>query len=246
MPPSKKKSIRGRAEGDGATGLGAVLGELERRGTRAQVRALDRYGIVAAEPFGVAVGVLKSMAKGLGTDHGLALQLWATGRYEARMLATMIDDPGEVTLAQLNAWSAEFDNWAIVDSACFHLFDRSRYAWRMVPQWAKAKLEFRKRAAFALIWSLSVHDKGAPNRSFLEGLKLIEAAAEDERNFVKKAVNMALRATGKRNLVLHAAALRASARLAESEDDSSRWIGRHALREMSSSAVRKRLDSKNR
>tara|TARA_R110002126_G_scaffold11114_3_gene50410 strand:+ start:6832 stop:7320 length:489 start_codon:yes stop_codon:yes gene_type:complete len=161
------------------------------------------------------------------------------------MLATMIDDPGDVTLAQLNAWSAEFDNWAIVDSACFHLFDRSRYAWKKVPQWAKAKLEFRKRAAFALIWSLSVHDKKAPNRSFLEGLKLIEAAAGDERNFVKKAVNMALRATGKRNLVLHAAALRTSARLAESEDATARWIGRHALRELSSSAVRKRLDSKS-
>jgi len=219
---------------------------LEKRGTKKQIRELDRYGIAAAKPFGVTVGDLKKYAKQIGPDHELAQQLWATGRYEARILASMIDDPAKVTVAQMNAWAADFDNWAIVDTACFHLFDRTKHAWKKVSQWAKAKPEFTKRTAFALLWSLSVHDKDAPNRSFLDGLKLIEAAADDERNFVKKAVNMALRAIGKRNAALNAAAIKTAERLAKSEDAAARWVGSHALPELKSPAVRKRLASKTR
>ncbi len=219
-----------------------VLAWLERRGTKKQIKELDRYGITATKPFGVTVGDLKKYAKEIGSDHELAQQLWVTGRYEARMLAAMIDDPAKVTAAQMNAWVSDFDNWAIVDTACFHLFDRTKHAWKKVSQWAKAKPEFTKRTAFALIWSLSVHDKKAPNRTFLDGLKLIETAATDERNFVKKAVNMALRATGKRNVALNAAAIKTAERLSKSEDATARWVGGHALRELESPSVRKRLD----
>ncbi|MDA1266602.1 MAG: DNA alkylation repair protein [Planctomycetota bacterium] len=252
---AKKTSSRSKAAAErapnpkgagGKTLLEEALQWLESRGTRAQVKELERYGITATNPFGVRVGDLKQYAKQLGPDHELAQELWKTGRYEARMLATMVADPVRVSAAQMNGWTAEFDNWAIVDAACFHLFDRTKHAWKKVAQWSKAKPEFTKRTAFALLWSLSVHDKDAPNRSFLDGLKLIEAAANDERNFVKKAVNMALRATGKRNAALNLAAIKTAERLAKSEDAAARWVGGHALRELRSPAVRKRLDSRSR
>ena len=218
-----------------------VLGWLERRGTRKQVAALDRYGITATEPFGEAVGDLKKFAKEIGTAHDLALALWATGRYEARMLAAMIDDPARVTASQMNAWAADFDNWAIVDTICFHLFDRTKHAWKKVPQWAVARAEFKKRAAFALLWSLSVHDKDADDAAFLDCMPWIESGASDDRPLVKKAVNMALRAVGKRNAALHAAALSTAETLSRSEEASPRWVGSHALRELSSPAVRKKV-----
>ena len=225
----------------GTVTLAEAIRWLEARGTEKQIEELDRYGITATKPFGVAVGQLKKYAKEIGKDHELARRLWSTGRYEARMLACMVDDPEAVTAAQMNAWAADFDNWAIVDTVCFHLFDRTRHAWRRVPQWAKAKPEFKKRAAFALLWSLSVHDREADDRAFLDALPWIEEAAHDERDYVKKAVDMALRAIGKRNAALNAAAVRTAERLAESKDATPRWVGRHALRELKSAAVRKRL-----
>ena len=218
-----------------------VLDWLERKGTRRQVKELERYGITARAPFGVAVGELRKYAGRLGTDRELALSLWATGRYEARMLACMVDDPSRVTVKQMNAWAADFDSWALVDTACFQLFDRTKHAWKQAARWSKAKPEFTRRAGFALLWSLSVHDKEAADEPFLEGLKLIEAGADDERHFVKKAVNMALRAIGKRNAALNAAALETARRLAASSDDTARWIGKHALRELESASVRTRL-----
>ncbi|MCA8963167.1 MAG: DNA alkylation repair protein, partial [Planctomycetes bacterium] len=193
--------------------LAEVLRWLTARGTKKQIQELARYGIVATQPFGVTVGELKKYAKQIGSDHRLAQELWGTGRYEARMLATMVDDPTAVTASQMNTWVSDFDNWAIVDTACFHLFDRTEHAWKKVAQWAKAKPEFTRRAAFAMLWSLSVHDKDAPDQAFLDGLELIERAATDERDYVKKAVNMALRAVGKRNAKLNAAAIRTAQKL---------------------------------
>jgi 3-methyladenine DNA glycosylase AlkD len=187
------------------------------------------------------MGQLKPLAKQLGRDHALAAALWKTGWFEARMLAAMIDEPDRVTSAQMDRWCRQFDNWGICDTACFVLFDRTAHAWKMVPRWATRRPEFEKRTAFALLWSLSVHDKAAPDAAFLRGLRLIEQAATDERNFVKKAVDMALRAIGKRNVVLNAAALEVAGRLAESEDATARWMGRHAMRELTSASVRRRL-----
>ena len=202
---------------------------------------MARYAIPSDKAFGVSVGTMKKLAKRLGRNHELAAALWETGWYEARMLASFVDDPARVTSAQMDRWCRDFDNWAICDTACFHLFDRTPHAWRKVAQWSGRRDEFVKRAAFALLWSLTVHDKSAGDEPFAKGLLFIERAATDERNFVKKAVNMALRAIGKRNRPLNAAAVSVARRLADSPDATARWIGKDALRELTSSAVTRRL-----
>lgn len=218
-----------------------VLAWLARTGTRKQVAELDRYGITARRPFGVAIGQLKKYAKEIGRDHARARELWASERYEARLLAVFTAEPDRLTVREMNQWMKDSDNWALVDTACFHLFDRSPLAWSRVAPWAASRTEFVRRGAFALLWSLSVHDKEAPDRSFLDGLKLVERAADDERNFVKKGVDMALRAIGKRNAKLNAAAVKVARRLKGSDDPTARWIGTHSVRELTGAAVRKKL-----
>ncbi len=146
------------------------------------------------------------------------------------MLATMIDEPAWVTPAQMDRWCKDFDSWAICDAACFCLFDRTPHAWKMVAKWATKRDEYVRRAAFALLWSLSVHDKQATDAHFTRGLRLIERGATDDRHYVMKAVNMALRAIGKRNRALNTAAIAVARRLAESTDPTPRWVGKHALR----------------
>ena len=141
----------------------------------------------------------------------------------------------------MDRWCRDFDNWAICDTICFNLFDRTPHAWAKVAQWSGKRSEFEKRAAFALLWSLTVHDKHAGNEQFVQGLALIERAAADERNFVKKAVNMALRAIGKRNRALNAAAVAVARRLAASQEAAARWVGKDALRELTSPGVARRL-----
>lgn len=209
-----------------------VLDHLKRQSTKAQRDALSRYGIVAPTALGVSVGDVKKISKTLGRNHALAEALWDTEIYEARMLAAFVGEPERVTAALMDRWCKDFDNWAICDQVCFHLFDRTAHAWSKVDKWAKRKPEFEKRAAFALLWGLTVHDKQADDAAFIQALKLIESAASDERHFVKKAVNMALRATGKRNPKLRAAATQTAKRLAGATDESARWVGRDALREL--------------
>jgi len=224
----------------------AVIAELKRRGTKAGRDGMARYAILSDKAFGVSVGALRQLAKRLGTDRDLAAVLWKSGWYEARMLATMVDDPAQVTVAQMDRWCGDFDNWAICDTACFHLFDRTPHAWGRVSAWAKKKDEFGRRAAFALMWGLSVHDKRSGDAPFLEGLALIERAAGDDRNFVKKAVNMALRAVGKRNPALNTAAIAVARRLAASEQPAARWNGKDALRELTGASVARRLAAKRK
>jgi 3-methyladenine DNA glycosylase AlkD len=161
--------------------------------------------------------------------------------YEARMLTSFVADPALLTSTQMDRWCKDFDNWAICDAMCFNLFDRSPHRWAKVKQWSTSRKEFEKRTAFALLWSLSVHDKKAADEQFIDGLGLIERAASDERNFVKKAVNMALRAVGKRNQKLNSAAVLLARRLSDSDDQTARWVGRDALRELTSPSVMKRL-----
>jgi 3-methyladenine DNA glycosylase AlkD len=218
-----------------------ALAWLERRGTKKNVAELARYGIDATRPFGVTVGDTKRYAREIGRDHALALALWESGRYEARLLAAFVDEPERVTARQMNAWAADFDNWAVVDTVCFHLFDRCKPAWSRIPVWAKSKAEFTKRCAFALLWSLAAHDEDAPDAWFLDCLPLLERGARDDRNFVKKSVDMALRSVGRRNPKLHAAAIATAERLARSDEKTPRWIGRHALRELESAAVKARV-----
>lgn len=162
-----------------------ILATLERRGSKRDRDGMARYGIVAPKAFGVSVGTLRGLGKRIGKDHGLAAELWRTGWYEARMLAGFVDDPALVTAAQMDRWARDFDNWAICDHCCFHLFDRTPHAWRKVDQWSERRDEFVKRASFALLASLGVHDKLADDALFLRCFPLIEQAATDERNFVK-------------------------------------------------------------
>jgi 3-methyladenine DNA glycosylase AlkD len=219
-----------------------ALAWLERRGTRrAREEMSTRYGIRTPRAFGVSVGNIQQLAKRLGRDHDLADALWATGWYEARMLTAWVDQPERVTAAQMDRWARDFDNWGICDTVCVHLFDRTPHAWRKVEQWSGRRDEFVKRAAFALLAGLALHDKAAGDDRFIRSLALVERAASDERNFVKKGVSWALRVIGRRNRALNAAAVATSQRLVESPDVAARWIGREALRELTGPVVRRQL-----
>jgi 3-methyladenine DNA glycosylase AlkD len=205
---------------------------LKSHSSKAVRDGMARYAIPSDHAYGVPMRDIKALGKTLGRNHALALALWDTGVYEARMLASFVGDPEQLTPAQMDRWCKDFDNWAFCDALSFNLFDRSPHAWKKVKQWSSRKKEFEKRTAFALLWSLSLHDKSAPDERFLEGLALIEREATDERNFVKKAVNMALRAVGRRNRALRVAATAVARRLAASDDRTAKWVGRDALREL--------------
>ena len=216
-----------------------ILAWLEKRGTRRVAEGMARFGIqTKMRVFGVSMGTLQSLRKQLGQDHTLASALWTSGCHEARLLAALIDEPQRVTRSQMNAWAASFENWADCDTVCFHLFDRTPFAWEKARQWARSPREFVKRAAFTLMACLALHDKAAPDSKFLAMLPLIERGANDERNFVKKAVSWALRSIGRRNLALNAAALPVARRLSLSEETARRWVGKDALRELASAKVR--------
>jgi 3-methyladenine DNA glycosylase AlkD len=247
--PIKKKITPAKAARKGPQGpledeVRMVLSSLKLMSTEHDRENLKRFAINASKAFGVSMANMKRLAKRLGRNHELAAALWESGWYEARMLASMVDEPERVTPAQMDKWCRDFDNWGICDTVCFVLFDRTPHAWKKVSQWSAKREEFVKRTAFALLWSLSVHDKGAADKQFVEGLALIELAATDERHFVKKAVNMALRAIGKRNAALHAAAVKVARRLAGSADASARWVGKDALRELESPAMKRRVVKK--
>jgi 3-methyladenine DNA glycosylase AlkD len=214
---------------------------LEQRGTRKVRDSMVRFGIPQDRAFGVSMAGIQRLAGRLGKSHRLAAALWGSGWYEARMAAAYVDDPAEVTSAQMDRWAGEFGNWAICDTVCFALFDRTPYAWAKVKLWSGKRDEFVKRGAFALLWGLTVHDKGTANQPFIDGLALIENAASDERHYVKKAVSMALRATGKRNSALNARAIATGRRLANAPGDTARWIGKDAVRELTSPGVARRL-----
>lgn len=211
----------------------SALAWLKSHSTKATLDGMARYAIPSDHAYGVAMKDIKALGKKLGRNHALALALWDTGVYEARMLASFIGDPAQLTPEEMDRWCKDFDNWAFCDAMSFNLFDRSPHAWAKVKQWSRSRHEFEKRTAFALLWSLSRHDKRSGDEPFLEGLALIEREAGDERNFVKKAVNMALRAVGKRNRALRAAAVEVARRLAGSTDATARWVGKDALRELS-------------
>jgi 3-methyladenine DNA glycosylase AlkD len=167
--------------------------------------------------------------------------LWKSGWYEARMLTAFIDDPAQVTVGQMDRWAKDFDNWAICDALCFHLFDKAPHAWGRIAVWSRRREEFVKLAAFALLAGIALHDKKAPDAPFLRSLRLIERAASDNRNFVKKGVSWALRSIGHRNRTLHAASIATATRLAASADASSRWIGKDTLQDLSRPLVARRF-----
>jgi 3-methyladenine DNA glycosylase AlkD len=219
----------------------AALAALEKMRTKRDRDNLKRFGITAGKAFGVSMANIQILAKRLGRSHELAAALWDTGWYEARLLTSFVDEPARVTPAQMDRWCRDFDNWGICDTICFHLFDRTPHAWTKVAQWHDKRAEFVKRAAFALLASLALHDKRAPDRRFIEGLAFIERAAADERNFVKKGVSWALRLIGRRNPALNAEAVVVARRLAASTEAAARWVGKGAVKELTSPLVQRRL-----
>jgi 3-methyladenine DNA glycosylase AlkD len=216
----------------GSGDVASALSWLEKNGSQQVLDGMARYGIPSARAFGVSVGALKSYARELGKSHPLALGLWSSGWYEARLLAAFVGEPAALDVRQMNAWASDFDSWAVCDTVCFHLFDRTPLAWGRIEPWAGARTEFHKRGAFALLWSLSVHDRHASDERFLEQLPLIEAAASDERDYVKKGVDMALRALGKRNPRLCTAAKELATELCGVRSGPAAWIGRSVLRDL--------------
>jgi 3-methyladenine DNA glycosylase AlkD len=209
----------------------AALASLEEMSTQKDRDNLARFGINAKNALGVSMANVQLLAKRMGTSHELAAALWETGVYEARMVASFVDDPALVTPAQMDRWCRDFDNWGIVDTVCFKLFDRVPHAWSKLEPWSKKRDEFQKRAAFALLACLALHDKKTGDEQFLRGLTLVDAAAGDDRNFVKKGVSWALRSVGLRNPGLRAAATELATRLSKSGAPSARWLGKEALRE---------------
>jgi len=214
---------------------------LKRHTSKATLEGMARYSIPSNHAYGVAMKDIKTLGAMLGRNQRLAVALWSTGIYEARILASFVGDPERLTSAQMDRWCKDFDNWAFCDAMSFNLFDRTPHAWTKVAEWSNRRNEFEKRTAFALLWSLTVHDKSAGDESCRKGLLLIEREAGDGRHFVKKATNMALRAIGKRNRALNAAAVVVARRLAASKQASARWVGKDALRELTSPAVTARL-----
>lgn len=212
-----------------------------------KVRAkMEYFGVRVPNAHGISAPVLHALAKRIGKSHGLAKELWETGIHEARILATLIGEPEKVTAAEMDRWARDFDSWDIVDAACCYLYAPAKPAWSKVAPWSRRPEEFVKRAAFSLIAYLSYKDKEVKNARFLDCLRIIEREAWDERNFVRKAVNWALRNIGKRSLELNREAIRAGERIRRQGTSSARWIAADALRELKSAAVQARLRRKAR
>lgn len=221
--------------------LADVLAWLRAHGTARHREGMARYGIRSPEMFGVSITAMRPLAARLGTDHDLAAALWSSGWLEARILAASVDDPSRVTIRQMEQWVRAFDNWAVCDGVCLHLFSRTPGRWSRVEAWCARSPEFVRRAGCALLAALAVHDKAASDDQFLACLPALERIAGDERPMVKKGVSWALRQAGKRNLALNGAAIAIAARLADSGAGPARWVGRDAVRELRSTAVQARL-----
>ena len=222
-----------------------IVKQLSSLGSIKNVEGMSHFGITTTKSFGVPTPILKQFArevkKQAEDQHALAQELWETGIYDAQAVAFLIDDPKQVTKKQMDAWAMDFDNWATVDGACGYLFCRTPFAYEKAVEWAGKKPEFLKRAGFSLMAYLAVHDKKADDTELAAFLPLIEKHSDDDRNFVRKAVNWALRQIGKRNLELNKQALEAANRIKLQNTKPARWIAADAIRELTSQAVTDRL-----
>lgn len=230
-----------------------VLNQLRRLADAKARASLAYFKSSPIRALGVRAPLLHALARKIGRNHALAQQLWATGVHEARIVAALIDEPEKVTARQMNRWARDFDSWDVVDGCCCYLFPYARARWRMIPTWSRRKEEFIKRAAFALLAYLAYKDKGAPDAQFRKLLLLIRREARDPRNFVKKAINWALRNIGKRNRALNGAAIRTARQIQRdartcrgpAARSAALWLASGALRELQSPAVQRRLKSRS-
>jgi 3-methyladenine DNA glycosylase AlkD len=212
----------------------ALIAHLQSLANPANVAGMARYGINSASALGISLPVLRHLARQTGRDHRLAEQLWASGIHEARILASLVEEPRQVSEDQMERWVSEFDSWDVCDQVCSNLFDKTPFAYRKVIEWSDRPEEFVRRAAFALLAALASHDKRAPDAQFEPYFTLIAGAATDERNYVKKAVNWALRGLGKRSRHLNLQAIATARQIQGLDSRAARWIAADALRELQS------------
>lgn len=219
-----------------------VLQKLKSHGSRRNIAGMARFGITAKKAFGVAAPALHKLARRYRKNHELALKLWSTGIHDAKILAALIDDPKKVTRRQMEQWARQFDNWAVCDTACGKLFDKTPWAYESAVRWSKAKKEFVKRAGYAMMAWLAVHDKkDRADGRLIRFFPHLKRGASDGRNFVKKAVNWAVRQIGKRSRKLNTASIALAKRIHALNTPGARWIASDALRELTGKSVRKRL-----
>jgi len=239
-----KRSSHSHGQAAAVWNKARVLRELQKLANRHVRAKMVYFGVNVPKAYGISVPLLHTLARRIGKDQKLAEQLWSSGIHEARILATLIGESEKVTAKQMERWAREFASWDVVDAACCYLYASAVPAWKQVEVWSRRKEQFVKRAAFSLLAYLSYKDKAAPDSRFEKFLRVIEREASDDRNFVRKAVNWALRNIGKRNPHLNLAAIRAAERIRMQGSHSARWIAADALRELRSDTVQKRLQRK--
>jgi 3-methyladenine DNA glycosylase AlkD len=215
-----------------------IIIKLKSHSNHKNVEGMARFGINPKNTLGVSIPIIRKMGKEIGKNHELAQQLWKSGIHEARILAGLIDDSKLVGEEQMEKWVKDFDSWDVCDQVCMNLFDKTKYAYKKAMEWSSRKEEFVKRAAFALMASLSVHDKKAKDEDFIKFLPIIKRESTDERNFVRKAVNWALRQIGKRNSKLQKAAIKTAKEILKIDSKSARWIASDAIRELESKKIK--------
>ena len=218
-----------------------ILSRLREKADSANLEGMKRYGMTTDNRIGVSVADMRLIVKSIRKNHDLALELWRTGLTEGKIVASMLDEPEKLTVDQMEEWAMGFNSWDVCDQVCMNLFEKSPLAWTKIVEWSEREETFVKRAAFALIACLAWHSKTAKDPDFLELFPLIRRAASDDRNFVKKAVNWALRNIGKRNLSLNRAAAGLAKELIQMDSKAAKWVGSDAVRELESEAVQKRL-----
>ena len=220
---------------------GDVLERLKSLGNPKAVEGMARFGINAENTYGVSIPNLRKMAREIGRDHALAQQLWASGIHEGRILAGMIDDPKAVTEHQMESWVKDFDSWDVCDQCCLNLFEKTPFAYAKAVEWSSRDEEFVKRTGFVLMACMAVSDKKAGDGQFEPFFPIIVQQASDSRNFVRKAVNWALRQIGKRNLGLNEMAVKTAREIQQMDSKSARWVASDAIRELTGDAVQQRL-----
>lgn len=220
------------------------MAQLDKLRNPDNIAGMTRFGINPKNTLGISIPTLRSIAKGIGKDHSLALKLWNTGIHEARLVAALVDDPDSMTEAQMEKWVMDFDSWDVCDQVCSNLFDKTKFAVKKAAQWSEREEEFVKRAGFVLMAALAVHDKDAEDKIFLSYLQDVKREATDKRNFVRKAVNWALRQIGKRNPELNRAAIRIAKEIRKVDSKAARWVATDALRELTGDAVLRKLNNR--
>ena len=218
-----------------------VLDKLQSKAQPEQLKGMAKYGMTVEQRLGVSVPDMRKLAKEIGKDHKLALDLWRTGIGEARIVAAMVGAPDKLTEEQMDDWVKGINSWDVCDQVCMNLFEKNHLAWKKIVDWSEREEEFVKRTAFSLLACLAWHDKKASDEKFIELLPVIIRGATDERNFVKKAVNWALRNIGKRNLSLNKAAINTAREIQRLDSKAARWIASDAIRELESDAIQSRL-----